>query len=278
MTVGTALLQGTDILQKASVPVPRLTSEVLLSHAMHCSREHLYAHGSDTLTQLAWIHFGRYLNERLQGKPTQYITRRQEFYGRDFYVDGRVLIPRPETEHLVEAAIAFLNGNQAATILDVGTGSGVIAATVALETGHTVLASDISPEALAVAERNRRQHNAPVHFFAGDLLEAVAPGSVDLLLSNPPYVPGEDAANMQKEVRDWEPHVALFAGGTGLEIYRRLISAATHVVRPEGRMMMELGYRSLDGVRDMLASDWMDIAIIADLAGFPRVITATRSE
>ena len=101
MTVGTALLQGTEILQKGSVSVPRLTTEVLLSHAMRSSREHLYAHGTDELSELAWIHFGRYLNDRLRGKPTQYITHRQEFYGRDFYVDERVLIPRPETALLV---------------------------------------------------------------------------------------------------------------------------------------------------------------------------------
>jgi release factor glutamine methyltransferase len=276
MTVGTALGQGAEILEKAAVPVPRLTSEVLLGHAMRCSREYLYAHSSDTLTELAWIHFGRYLNERLRGKPTQYITHRQEFYGRDFYVDDRVLIPRPETEHLVEAAITYIRQNSVRRVLDVGTGSGAIASTVALETGNRVFASDISLPALAVAERNRAQHGAHVLFFAADLLDAVAPGSIDLLLSNPPYVPGEDASNMQTEVRDWEPHVALFAGDTGLEIYRRLIASAELVVRPGGRMMLELGYRSLSAVREMLAAGWTDIDSIADLAGFPRVLLASR--
>lgn len=282
LTVQTALLQGTEILQKGAVGVPRLTAEVLLGHAMRCGREYLYAHASDELTELAWIHFGRYLDERLRGKPTQYITHRQEFFGRDFYVDERVLIPRPETEHLVEAAIAFVLEQAGApglplTIVDVGTGSGAIASSVALETGRTVLASDISPEALAVAQRNRERYSAAVRFFAGDLLEAVAPRSIDLLLSNPPYVPAEDAANMQTEVRDWEPHVALFAGGTGFEIYARLILAAARVVRPRGCIMMELGYRSLDGVRAMLANDWTDVGVTADLAGLPRMISARRT-
>ncbi len=276
MTVQIALLQGAEILHKGAVPVPRLTSEVLLSHAMRCTREHLYAHGSDTLTELAWIHFGRYLNERLKGKPTQYITHKQEFFGRDFYVDERVLIPRPETEHLVETALAFLRERPGARVLDVGTGSGAIACSVALEVRTHVFASDLSPEALAVAGRNREALGASVEFFAGDLLEPVLDGSIDLLLSNPPYVPGEDAANMQTEVRDWEPHVALFAGDTGLEIYRRLITAASRVVRPGGRIMLELGYRSLEAVRAMLVEGWTDVQAVADLAGWPRVLTGTR--
>ncbi len=170
MTLQTALLQGTSILEKADIGVPRLTAEVLLSHAMRCDRSYLYAHGSDELTELAWIHYGRYLNERLKGRPTQYITHRQEFFGRDFFVDERVLIPRPETEHLVEAALAWLATRPSATVLDVGTGSGAIAISLALESRREVLASDLSTDALQVAERNRRTHNAQVSFLACDLL------------------------------------------------------------------------------------------------------------
>ena len=174
MTLQTALLQGTTILEKADIGVPRLTAEVLLSHAMRCDRSYLYAHASDELTELAWIHYGRYLNERLKGKPTQYITHRQEFFGRDFFVDERVLIPRPETEHLVEAAAAWLATHPDMRILDVGTGSGAIAVSVALEANREVFASDVSTDALGVAERNRRTHDARVRFFACDLLTAVA--------------------------------------------------------------------------------------------------------
>lgn len=226
------------------------------------------------MTELAWIHFGRYLNDRLKGKPTQYITHRQEFYGRDFFVNADVLIPRPETEHLIEAALPFAR-RENANLLDVGTGSGAIAITLALESGRAVLASDISCKALLVANRNRDKHGACVSFLLADLLEAIRPASIDLLLSNPPYVPGADAANMQREVRDWEPHVALFAGDTGLEIYGRLIQAAAIVVKPGGRVFLELGYRSLARVREMLAERWTDIAVLSDLAGLPRVIGAT---
>lgn len=275
MTVQTALRQGAEILDKASVPVPRLTAEVLLCHAMRCERTYLYAHGDDELIQRAWIHYGRYLNERLKGKPTQYIIHKQEFYGRDFYVNSDVLIPRPETEHLVEAALHYMKGRPLQTVLDVGTGSGAIAVSVSLESGRAVFGSDISLPALAVAERNRRTHAAPVQFFASDLLGAVKPSSVELLLCNPPYVPGADAANMQSEVRDWEPHTALFAGDNGFEIYQRLLEQAPIAMAPGGRLFMELGYRSLDGVREMMTARWTDIEVISDLAGLPRVIGAT---
>ena len=275
MTVHTALLEGSDILGKAAIGVPRLTAEVLLSHALHCDRAFLYAHGADELPERAWIHYGRYLNERLTGKPTQYIICRQEFYGREFYVNPSVLIPRPETEHLVEAGLAFLAGRPEATVLDVGTGSGAIAISIALESGRALLASDISLEALAVARRNAASLSARVSFFAADLLDSVARASIDLLVSNPPYVPGADAANMQKEVREWEPHVALFAGDSGLEIYRRLLAGAERAVKPGGRVLMELGYQSLDGVRELLSSSWTDVDVKSDLAGWPRVIGAT---
>ena len=246
-----------------------------MSHAMHCDRAYLYAHGKDELTHRAWIHYGRYLDERLKGKPTQYITHRQEFYGREFYVNSDVLIPRPETEHLVEAALAYVKEHPRSRVLDVGTGSGAIAISVALESGDTVFASDISLPALAVAERNRRTHNASVSFFAGNLLNAIKPSAIDLLLSNPPYVPGSDTANLQTEVRDWEPDLALFAGDSGFEIYEQLIAGAASTLKPGGRLMMELGYRSLDGVREILVPPWTDIEVISDLAGLPRVIAAT---
>lgn len=268
-----ALRQGVEALEQASIGAPRLTAEVLLAHAVHQDRTWLYAHGADELTDAARIHFGRYLAERINGKPTQYITHLQEFYAREFFVDERVLIPRPETEHLVETAIEYAD---AQTIVDVGTGSGAIAISVALELRKPVLASDVSSDAICVAEKNRKRHSAPVSFFVADLISALRPASVDLLLSNPPYVPGADSANMQREVRDWEPHVALFAGDTGLEIYRVLLRQAEVVVRSGGHILMELGYQSLAGVRAILENEWTDVRVVHDLAGWPRVIGAQR--
>ena len=126
-----------------------------------------------------------------------------------------------------------------------------------------------------MAQRNARTLKASVQLFAADLLTAVAPASIDLLVSNPPYVPGADSANMQTEVRDWEPHIALFADDSGYAIYRRLITQAEVAIKPGGRLLMELGYRSLDAVREMLAARWRDLEVVSDLAGWPRVIGAT---
>ena len=276
VTLEQALQQGAELLEKEGVPAPRLTAEVLLSHAIRHDRAYLYAHSTDELTELWWIHYGRYLHERLQGKPTQYITHKQEFYGRDFHVGPDVLIPRPETEHLVEAAVSAIRERGRRQILDVGTGSGAIAISIALETGVPVLASDISTAALAVARQNREALNAPVRLFASDLLDAVDRQSIDLLVSNPPYVPARDKANVQREVRDWEPEVALYGGDDGGAIYRRLIAQAAGVVRPAGQIMLEMGYRSLEQIRPLLAENWTNVSVIDDLAGLPRVVVAQK--
>ena len=272
MTILTALLQGTKLLEEEAVSVPRLTAEVLLTHALHQERAYLYAHPEEELSEIAWIHYGRYLHERMKGKPTQYITGRQEFYGRDFRVNSDVLIPRPETEHLVEAAVAHIHARD--LVVDIGTGSGAIAVTLALETPAHIIASDISTAALQVAQSNAQQLSAQVGFLACDLLDAYRDGSINVLVSNPPYVPRTDEPNLQREVRDYEPPVALFGGPTGLEVYQKLSVEASRVLRPHGWLLLELGYNALNPVRAMLESDWTDIDIVPDLAGFPRVIAA----
>ena len=216
MTLQTALLQGTQLLEEAAVGVPRLTAEVLLSHAMKCERVYLYTHPEQELREVEWIHYGRYLHERMQGKPTQYITKRQEFYGREFRVTPDVLIPRPETEHVVEVALSV--ARQAHRFVDVGTGSGALAATLQLELGASAVATDISPAAVGVASGNSTRLGARTDFVVCDLLSAIADRSVDLIVSNPPYVPLGTKEGLQREVRDWEPHVALFAGDTGIEL------------------------------------------------------------
>lgn len=274
MTIHTALLQGVQLLENAGVAVPRLTAEVLLGHAMRVRREYFYAHPEQELREVEWLHYGRYLHERLGGKPTQYITRHQEFYSRDFRVTPDVLIPRPETEHVVEAALELARG--AARVLDIGTGSGALAVTLNLELHAATWATDISPAAAAIAAANAASLGARVNVVVCDLMDAIAPQSVDLIVSNPPYVPLTQREGLQREVRDFEPHVALFAGETGFELYDRIVAGAPRVLRPAGWLILELGFGSLNHVQALLA-DWSDFKIIPDLAGIPRVIAARRA-
>ena len=206
MDVRTALLQGTKLLEDAEVGVARLTAEVLLAHALRRDRSYLFGHPEHELSELEWLHYGRYLHERMQGKPTQYITGHQEFYGRDFRVTPDALIPRPETEHVVETVLRLTP--RVGRMLDVGCGSGILAVTLRLETGADVWATDISQAAIGVAAGNAQRLEAPVSFVACDLMSAIAGESMDLIVSNPPYVPLGDKAGLQREVRDWEPHVA----------------------------------------------------------------------
>ena len=269
MTVRTALLQGTELLERAGIAVPRLTAEVLLAHAMRAQRVYLFAHPEQELQEVQWLHYGRYLHERLKGKPTQYITRTQEFYGREFRVTPDVLIPRPETEHLIETALQL--APRAKRVLDIGAGSGAIATTLQLELHTEVWATDISAAAARVAAANAARHSARVNFVICDLMSAIAAHSMDLIVSNPPYVPLAHREGLQREVRDWEPHVALFAGESGFEIYDRIVTDAPRVLRPGGWLVMELGFGSLDHVQQSLHS-WAEAQITPDLAGIPRVI------
>ena len=271
MTVETALRQGTRLLEDGGIAVPRLTAEVLLAHAMSRERVYLYAHSDQELAELEWLHYGRYLHERLEGKPTQYITRRQEFYGREFRVTPDVLIPRPETEHVVEVALAVARG--ARRLLDVGTGSGALAVTLQLETGAETWATDISMAAAGVAADNARRLGARAAVVVCDLMEAIGAGSMDLIVSNPPYVPLGQRDGLQREVRDYEPHAALFAGATGFEIYNRIVEEAPRVLGPGGWLVLELGFGSVDHVSRLLRG-WRDSRVAPDLAGIPRVIAA----
>jgi release factor glutamine methyltransferase len=268
VTLAVALNQGQKLLADANIQASRLTAEVLLAHAIGCQRSWLYAHSDEQLKELWWIHYGRYLHQRLSGIPTQYITGTQEFYGRDFRVTPAVLIPRPETEHLIEIAIQ----KPSKTVLDIGTGSGAIAITLALETKAHVTATDISAAALAIATANAAKLQAHVDFVQCDLA-SFQPATFDLIVSNPPYIAESARASLQPEVRDHEPAIALFAGPDGLDLYRRLIPAAEKLLKPGGRLLLELGHDSLEPVRDMLNDSWENIEITHDLAGIPRVVT-----
>ena len=240
---------------------------MLLAHAIGCERGWLYAHSTDELREVWWIHYGRYLHERLNGKADAvHHGAFRNSYGREFRVTPDVLIPRPETEHVVEAALK--TGSQ--SILDMGTGSGAIAVTLALEMGGRVVATDISPRALAVAKENATRLGAEVEFVGCDLATAVK-GGFELVVSNPPYVPSTES--LPREVRDFEPEVALYAGEDGLAVYRRLIPEAARLLKPGGWLIMELAYNSAEAVEALLKG-WTGVRVIPDLAGLPRVVLA----
>ena len=280
-----ALRQGRLLLEESSVPSPRIAAEVLLMYALSCERSHLYAHPERELSDSERVHYARYLRERMSGKPTQYITGRQEFWSMEFRVTPAVLIPRPETEHVVERAVE-LGRQLAATsqtmdrpvVVDVGTGSGCIAVAVAAELPRArVIATDISAAALALAAENAARLGVPrVSFCRCDLLAAVATGSAELVLSNPPYVPQDQAAGLQREIRNFEPQQALLAGPEGTEIYAALVPEAARVLRPGGWAVFELGYNMADRVRRLFGPGWQDVEFRPDLAGIPRVISARR--
>ncbi|MCX6585254.1 MAG: peptide chain release factor N(5)-glutamine methyltransferase [Acidobacteria bacterium] len=269
LTLGEALRQAIRFLSEHGIESPRLTAEVLLSRALGRDRVYLYAHPEAPLPELAWIHFGRWLHERTQGKPLQYITREQEFYGRRFAVAPGVLIPRPETELIVELALR----NEATTLLDIGTGSGILAITLALEWERPAVATDLSAEALQIARANAAALGAPVQFVQADLAAAFAGHSFGAIVTNPPYVPAGDGPGLQREVRDWEPPTALFSGPDGLDHYRRLEPLCRRLLRPGGWLLGEFGYGQAAAIAELFRG-WREVELHADLAGTPRVLAA----
>jgi release factor glutamine methyltransferase len=271
LTVGQALQQATRFLSEHGIDSPRLTAEVLLCRALQKERAYLYSHPEVPLPELAWIHFGRWLHERTQGKPLQYITKEQEFYGRPFAVAPGVLIPRPETELIVELALR----NEPTAVLDIGTGSGILAITLALEWEVETFATDLSAEALQIAKTNARQLGARVQFVQADLAASFAGHSFGAIVTNPPYVPAGDAPGLQREVREWEPASALYSGVDGLDHYRRLEPVCRRLLRPGGWLLGEFG-QGQAAAMEALFTGWEEVRIHPDLAQIPRVLAARR--
>ena len=257
-------------------------AQTFLAHLLGRDKAWLLAHDTDPLPDEALAQLHSFTARRATGEPLQYITGEQEFYGLKLRVTRDVLIPRPETEHLVEAvelwATRFHDGRRL-EMADIGTGSGAIAIALATHlAGVHVTAVDISPAALAVAKDNAFTHHCQQHitFREGDLLADFERGSLDAVASNPPYVPATDAPTLQREVLEHEPHTALFAGEDGLGIYRRLIPQAHHVLRPGGLLAMEFGFSQHDAIAELLHG-WHHIRFIDDYAGIPRIVTAMRA-
>jgi release factor glutamine methyltransferase len=283
-------------LTSAQVPSPRMNAELLIMFTLGCDRAYLYAHPERELTPDEMQRYDEALAKRARGTPAQYITGHQEFWGLDLIVSPAVLIPRPETEHLVEAVLELSRSgvqkqeqdqssrtgmsapHKQVQIVDVGTGSGAIALALSKElTGARVQAIDISQEALEVARANAARHDlaSRIEFRQGDLLAGFPPASVDFVVSNPPYVGESEEDSVQMEVRKFEPRRAVFAGPTGLEVIARLISQGNAALVPGGWLLLEISGTIADRVRALLAG-WDEVAIRNDLQGISRVALARK--
>jgi release factor glutamine methyltransferase len=318
------LRQGVEQLRAAAVPSFTLAAELLLLHVTASDRAWLYAHPEEVLPAETVKQYFALLRRRSLGEPTQHLTGKQEFWGLEFEVTPDVLIPRPETEHLIEVALdrlavrelragrpVRLNGKDL-NIVDIGTGSGCIAITLAKELpAATVYATDISNAALDVARRNaaRFELSDRIQFLQSNLLEGFRFSSAnalyaaaqlsagttdvsasresritshesrlfDLIISNPPYVSRRDADSLPVEVREHEPPAALYGGEEGYELYGTLIPEAAQYLKPGGLLILELGHNSLPAVQPLLAaSHWCNVGVTNDLAGIPRVISGER--
>ena len=259
-----------------AVEQPRREAALLLGEVLRLSEAQLYARADDDVPEPAAVSYGQLIRRRADRIPIAYLLGRREFHGRTFAVDPRVLIPRPETEHLVEAALNCIDDGD--RVLDVGTGSGCIAVTLALERPESrVVATDLSPGALAVAAANCRSHGVAgrVRLVRADLLSALRPGAFDVVVSNPPYINVGEWPSLMPEVRDHEPPEALFAGD-GLDFYRRLF-AAGGFLREGQRLLLEIGKGQLEAIRELAENGGFDVEwVVADLAGIPRVVTLRR--
>ena len=291
MQLREALRAGIATLLEQQIPSASLAAELLLMHALGCDRGYLHSYPELDLPAETVERYFRLIAERATGKPTQYVTGHQEFWGLDFEVTPAVLIPRPETELLVETVVELVKGSGARwevgggeppRIVDVGTGSGCIALALASNLPAAVIyATDLSRPALEVARRNagRLGLTGRVYFVEMDLLTAFSEGDAgrfDFVVSNPPYVGSDETGSVQREVREFEPCIAWGGIGRGVEVYRRLFPQALTLLRPGGYVLVEVGYNQADAVAGLLREGWMSPEIRPDLAGIPRVVKARK--
>lgn len=291
-SVREVLRQGIARLRQTDVPSFTLAAELLLLHVTGRERAWIYSHPEEILPSAQIAAFFALVDRRSEGEPTQHLTGKQEFWGLECQVTPDVLIPRPETEHVVEVALDRLAvrelragrspklSGDGVTIVDIGTGSGCIALALAKELPSAIIyASDISSAALHVARRNAERLGlaARIRFLESHLFDAFLPLKFDLIVSNPPYVGRREANSLAREVRDHEPESALYGGEEGYEVYGALVAQAQSFLKPGGLLVLELGHDSLTAVQPLLETPaWANIGIAQDLAGIPRVLSAER--
>jgi release factor glutamine methyltransferase len=286
MTVLEVLNWATDYLKEYRVENPRLNAELLLAHSLRLSKEELYIRLCDPLREEEGELVQDLIRRRASGEPLQYILGHQEFWSIDLKVDPRVLIPRPETEHLVEEALSILiniSSKKIPSVLELGTGSGAIAISLAKEVRNIFLvATDLSGEALMVARENAKQASVSdqIRFVKGDLLQPFRSGELfDLILSNPPYIPDPDIDGLAGEIKNHEPLIALKGGKDGFDFYRRLISRISSYLKREGWLLLEVGSAQAGSVARMIEAEggFHRPERVKDFSGIERVVKAQRT-
>ncbi len=280
-SIGDSLREAAQLLETAGVPEARREAGSLLSFVIGKDRTVLISHAEDPLSDRDAARFREAAERRATGEPLQYITGVQDFYGRDFQVTPDVLIPRPETELLVEAALEVLVDSPSPLICDVGTGSGCIAVTLLCERNDArAVAVDVSQPALEIAARNARRYGVSdrIEFKISDCFDGLNSTTFDLVVSNPPYVSASALAGLQREVRDHEPLVALSPGADGLSVIRRLLDEGAAFVKQNGHLIMEIGFDQGEAVQHIINPElWRLVEIRPDLQGIPRIVVVQRT-
>jgi len=288
-TIRNILKWAIATLKEAEIDSPSINADTLLSFVLSCDRTKLYTNPDEIISDADISRYKDLINERIRHVPLQYITHRVEFMSLDFVVDERVLIPRPETEILVETVLKNEHDKQYSkrkiTIMDIGTGSGNIAVSLAKNLSNVeIYASDISQEALEIAKTNAQEHKVVdnIHLLHGDLFSAFVGYAekehIDFIVSNPPYVSESEWKNLEPELRDHEPRVALVAGKDGLCFYKQIIKEATDWLMPDGYLIIEIGETQANTIIKLMEREghYEDFEIIKDLQGKERVISARR--
>jgi release factor glutamine methyltransferase len=281
LTIADALREASEALRASGLEEPRREAVSLLSHALSRDRTFLVTHSDEPLTAGQLRSYHSLVERRAAGEPSQYIKGTQEFYGLDFEVNENVLIPRPETELLVETALELLKETPSPFVCDVGTGSGCIAVSLLhTRTDARALALDVSSAALEVAARNAARNGVAerIDLLVSDCFDALAPDGraetrFDLVASNPPYIAEDELEGLQREVREHEPRVALTPGGDGLRVIRRLVSESPRHLKPGGHLLIEIGFGQHDRVAALIDPRvWTLLDIRRDLQGIPRTV------
>jgi len=279
-SIGDLLRAASRALEGAGVPEARREAGSLLSFVIGKDRTFLISHADDRLDDSELDRFREAVSRRAEGEPLQYITGVQDFYGREFRVTPDVLIPRPETELLVETAREVIVDTPAPSICDIGTGSGCIAVTLLCERSDArAVAVDVSAAALEIAAQNARRHGVSerIELKTSNCFDAVDPTAFDLIVSNPPYVSSSALAGLQREVRDHEPLVALSPGADGLSVIRRLLQDGPAFLKPNAHLIMEIGFDQGETVQELIDPKlWRFVEIRPDLQNIPRIVVVQR--